>query len=331
MKAVAYERFGPAEEVLSRVEIADPVPGAGEVAVRLEASGINPSDVKLRAGARPGATMAFPQIVPHSDGAGKIVAVGEGVDEARIGQRVWVMNGQWRRAFGTAAEMIALPAGLTAPLPERASAEVGACLGIPALTAWMTLFETGEIAGRSVLITGGAGTVGRYAVQMARLGGAAQVFTTISGPEKAAHATSHSLAPDAVINYREEPVAERVMELTGGRGVDRIVEVDFGANLAASAEMIAEGGTIAAYASMGAPTPEMPYYPLMFKNVTIRLALCYLLGPEARARGAAQITEWLAEDRLSHAVGASFPFAETVSAHQAVEAGGVLGTVVVTI
>ncbi len=329
MRAVWYEGFGPAEEVLVAGEMADPQPGPGEVLVRLGASGVNPSDVKLRAGARPGATMAYPRIVPHSDGAGVVEAVGEGVPEERIGRRVWLWNGQWRRPLGTAAELIALPAAHTAPLPDGTSNAEGACLGIPAMTAWTTLFADGPIAGRSVLITGGAGSVGRYAVQMARIGGAAQVFVTVSGPEKAAHSTSHDHAPDAVIDYTREDVAERVLSMTNGRGVDRIVEVEFGGNLPATERMIAEGGTIAAYASMGAPAPSLPFYPLMFKNVTLRLVLVYLLDPATRARGAAELTGWLSDGRLSHAVGAEFPLSETAAAHRAVETGRTLGTVVV--
>lgn len=330
MRAVWYERFGPAPEVLEAGEMADPEPGPGEVLVRLEASGVNPSDVKLRAGARPGATMAYPRVVPHSDGAGRVLAAGEGVDPARVGRRVWLWNGQWRRAFGTAAELIALPAEQTAPLPEDVPAEVGACLGIPATTAWVALFADGSVAGQSVLVTGGAGAVGRYAVQMARLGGAAEVFVTVSGPEKAAHATSHPHAPDAVIDYRREDVAARVLELTEGRGVDRIVEVEFGGNLAATERMIAENGTVAAYASMAEPAPALPFYPLMFRGVTLRMPLAYLVPPPLRARAAAEITGWVAEGRLSHAVAATFPLAETAAAHLAVEAADRLGTVVVT-
>jgi NADPH2:quinone reductase len=331
MKAVWYEGFGPAGEVLVHGEMETPAPGPGEVLVRLAASGVNPSDAKLRAGARPGATMAHPRVVPHSDGAGVIEAVGEGVDRHRIGSRVWVWNAQWRRAFGTAAEYVALPAEQTAALPETASMAEGACLGIPAMTAWMTLFHDGPVSGQSVLVTGGAGAVGRYAVQMARLGGAAQVFTTVSGPEKAAHATSHAHAPDAVIDYRREDVAERVLALTEGAGVERIVEVEFGGNLAVSERVIAEGGTIAAYASMAEPEPRLPFYPLMFRNVRLHTALVYLLDPARRARGAAQITDWLAEGRLSHAVAEVHPLAGTAAAHRAVEAGDRLGTVVVEI
>ncbi|MGF1445134.1 MAG: NADPH:quinone reductase [Pikeienuella sp.] len=331
MRAVWYERFGPAREVLQTGEMADPVAGPGEVLLRLHASGVNPSDVKLRGGARPGAVMAYPRVIPQSDGAGVIEAVGDGVDPACIGQRVWIWNGQWRRAFGTCAERIALPAAQTAPLPETTAPEDAACLGIPAMTAWYALFEHGEIAGQRVLVTGGAGSVGRYAVQMARLGGAAQVFTTVSGPQKAAHATSHAHPPDAVIDYRQEDVAERVLDLTDGHGVDRIVEVEFGGNLPVTERIIAERGTVATYASMGVPAPVLPFYALMFKNVRLSLTLCYLMPDRLRETGAAAITQWLAEDRLSHAVGGVFSLDEAAQAHEAVEAGDCLGTVVVRV
>ena len=324
MKAVWYEGFGPAAEVLQVGEMPTPEPGPGEVLVRLHASGVNPSDVKLRAGARPGATMAFPRIVPHSDGAGVVEAVGEGVERAREGERVWIWNGQWRRAHGTAAEYVALPAEQAVRLPEGTSFAEGACFGIPAMTAWYGVLGDGPVGGQTVLVTGGAGTVGRYAVQIARLAGA-RVITTVSSPEKAAHAG----AADHVLNYREEQVAPKVMEITRGRGVERIVEVDFGANQAVSREVIAEGGTIAAYASASEMTPVLDFYPLMFRNVTLRMMLVYLLDAERRRRGEADLTRWLEEGALSHAVAGTFPLERTAAAHEAVEDGGKLGTVVV--
>ena len=326
MKAVWYEGFGPAGEVLVHGDMAEPAPGAGEVLVRLHASGVNPSDVKLRAGARPGAVMAFPRIVPQSDGAGVIEAVGAGVDAARVGQRVWLWNGQWRRQFGSAAEFIALPADQAVSLPEGTSFTQAACFGIPAMTAWAAVLGDGPVKDQTVLVTGGAGTVGRYAVQMARLAGA-EVITTVSGPEKAAHAgPAHH-----VINYREEDVAARVLEITGGRGVERIVEVDFGANIAVTEKIIAERGAIAAYASAAEMTPSIPFYPLLFRNARLWFLLVYLLDPAMRRRGEAQLTEWLEAGALSHAVAQTFALADTAAAHRAVEAGEKLGSVVVEI
>ena len=326
MKAIWYEGFGPARQVLQHGDMPTPEPGPGEVLVRLHASGVNPSDVKLRAGARPGATMAFPRIVPHSDGAGVIEAVGDRVDPARSGERVWIWNGQWRRPCGTAAEYIALPAEQAVRLPDGTGFAEGACLGIPALTAWYAVLGDGPVADRTVLVTGGAGTVGRYAIQMARLAGA-QVITTVSSPEKAAHAG----AADHVLNYREEQVAPRVMDITKGRGVDRIVEVDFGANQPTSQQIIAEGGTIASYASAAEMEPKLAFYPLMFRNVTLRMLLVYLMDDARRRRAEADLTAWLEAGALNHAVARKFSLAETSAAHEEVEAGDKLGTVVVEI
>nr|MCU0946075.1 NADPH:quinone reductase [Rubritepida sp.] len=185
MKAVWYERTGPAREVLVYGEMPTPNPRPGEVLVRLAASGVNPSDWKARGGSRP---MIAPRVIPHSDGAGVIEAAGPGVDPARIGQRVWIWNGQWKRPFGTAAQYIALPATQAVPLPAGTSFEAGACLGIPALTALHAVRTDGGVAGQSVLVAGGAGAVGHYAIQFARLLGARQVIATVSSPQKAQHA-----------------------------------------------------------------------------------------------------------------------------------------------
>ncbi|SPH16592.1 2-haloacrylate reductase [Defluviimonas aquaemixtae] len=325
MRAVWYEGFGPADEVLVTGDLPDPEPGPGEVLVRLKASGVNPSDVKLRAGARPGVTMAWPKIVPHSDGAGVIEAVGAGVDVARIGQRVWIWNGQWQRAFGTAAELIALPTEQAVPLPEGTSFADGACLGIPAMTAWFAVFGDGPVEGKTVLVTGGAGTVGRYACQMALLGGA-RVIATVSSEEKANHSTASEW-----VNYREANVAETVAEVTGGAGVDRIVEVDFAANQAASLALIKPGGTIAAYASASDVRPALDFYPFMFKNTVLRMLIVYLLDAQTRRRGEDQLTRWLAEGALSHAVVPGGGLAYAAAAHRRVEAGDKLGTVVLDI
>ncbi|MEO1775206.1 MAG: NADPH:quinone reductase [Pseudomonadota bacterium] len=328
MKAALYRRFGPADDVLEIVEMPMPDPGPGEVLVELRASGVNPSDVKLRAGARPGATMAYPYIVPHSDGAGVIVAAGEGVDQARIGQRVWLWNGQWRRQHGTAATHIALPAAQTAPLPEGTDFAAAACLGIPAVTAWTAVLGDGPVSGQRVLVTGGGGSVGRYAVQIAVQAGA-EVITTISSPAKAAHANGHDHPAHHTIDYRQQDVAERVLEITGGQGVDRIVEVDFGANIATTERIIAEGGTIATYASAGNMTPTLPFYPLMFRHTRLWMLIVYLLSPAERARATEGLTALLSAGSLSHAIAETHPLLQTAAAHAAVEAGTKLGTVVV--
>ncbi|WP_037370921.1 NADPH:quinone reductase [Salipiger mucosus] len=325
MKAVWYEGFGPASEVLQYGDLPDPEPAQGEVLIRLHATGVNPSDVKLRAGARPGAVMQYPRVVPHSDGAGVIEAVGRGVDPARVGQRVWTWNAGWQRDFGTAAEYVALPSHQTVPLPEGTSFAEGACLGIPAMTAWYALFRDGPIEGKTVLVTGGAGTVGRYACQMAALGGA-RVITTVSSPEKAAHSGTADW-----INYRKSDVASVVQDLTGGEGVDRIVEVDFAANQDTSLAVLKPGGTIAAYASASRMAPELAFYPLMFMNITLQMFVVYRVAPETHARGEAQLDGWLRDGKLSHAVVPCGKLSDAAAAHEKVEAGQKLGTVVLEI
>lgn len=322
MRAVWYEGFGPADEVLVAGEMPRPEPGPGEVLVRVKASGINPSDVKLRAGARPGAKMAYPRIIPHSDGAGVIEAVGADVPRSRIGQRVWLWNAQWQRAFGTCADYVALPSEQAVPLPESTSFAQGACLGIPAMTAWYALFASGPIEGKTVLVTGGAGTVGRYACQMARLGGA-RVITSVSSEAKAGHSTAAEW-----VNYRTDDLAEAVMDMTDGRGVDRIVDVDFAANQKTALDIIRPGGEIASYASVSNMKPELEFYGFMFKDITLRMLIVYQLCGETRRRGEAQIGEWLERGALSHAVVPGGGLSQAAAAHETVMAGQKLGTVV---
>jgi NADPH:quinone reductase len=326
MKAAWYERNGAAREVLQVGALPNPAPSPGEVLVRVHVSGANPSDVKSRAGARGG--MAFPRIVPHSDGAGVIEAVGPGGDKARIGERVWLWNGQWRRPLGTAAERIAVPSEQAVTLPAGVSFEAGACLGIPAMTAEACLFSDGPLEGRTVLVTGGAGAVGHFAIQLATWAGA-RVIATAGRPETIA--ACQEAGADFVIDYKSENVAERVRAATGGAGVDRIVEVEFGGNLETSLAVVKENGVIAAYASMGAPTPALPFYPLMFKAVTVRLVLVYILTPEARRRSIANLTAALEAGALTHPVAGRFALEDIARAHETVEAGNKLGQVLVSI
>jgi NADPH:quinone reductase-like Zn-dependent oxidoreductase len=324
MRAAWYGRNGPAREVLVLGEMPTPVPGPGEVLVRLATSGVNPSDWKTRAGSRP---MAGPRVIPHSDGAGTIAAVGEGVDRARIGERVWIWNGQWQRPFGTAAEFIALPAIQAVRLPEGTGFEASACLGIPALTAWRALETDGGVAGQRVLVAGGAGAVGHYAIQMARLMGAAQVIATVSSPQKAAHA--RAAGADAVIDYRSEDVAARLRELTGGHGADRVVEVDLAGNAALLPRLVARGGICACYGS-NRPEMTLAFGPMILSGAAIRFFIVYELPPAARAKGVAQLTAWLEAGALTHAIGATLPLAEIAAAHEVVEQGQVIGNVVLT-
>jgi NADPH2:quinone reductase len=322
MRAAWYERNGPAREVLVVGEMPTPSPAPGEVLVRLAASGVNPSDWKTRSGNRP---MPAPRVIPHSDGAGTIEAVGAGVDRARIGERVWIWNGQWKRPFGTAAEYIALPGAQAVRLPQGTSFEAGACLGIPALTAWRAVQTDGGVAGQTVLVAGGAGAVGHYAIQMAKLLGAARVLATVSSPEKAAHA--RAAGADEVIDYRMEDVAAVVKDLTGGRGVDRVVEVDLAGNAALLPQIVARDGFCACYGS-GKVEASLPFGPMILSGVAIRFFIVYELSEAARAQGLAQLTSWLEGGSLLHAVGATMPLDRIVEAHEAVERGAVMGNVV---
>ena len=270
----------------------------------------------------------FDKVIPHSDGAGIIEAVGEGVDLSRVGERVWIWNGAWKRPFGTCAEYICVPSEQAAPLPINVSFEAGACLGIPASTAYFGVYSDGSVEGKTVLVTGGAGAVGHYAIQFAKLGGA-KVITTVSGPEKAVHA--QSAGADAVINYREGDVAEAIMKATDGNGVDRIVEVEFGGNLEVSNKVLRNNGVIATYGSMAAMEPKLPFYPMMFKGVTLRMFLVYLLSDEARQSTIAGVNEMIGNAKLIHAITETYDLSDIANAHKAVESGKVIGNVVVQI
>lgn len=329
MRAVIYDRFGPAEEVLEVKEIPTPSPGAGEVLVRLHTSGVNPSDVKARAGARPGVTKPpYSVIIPHSDGAGVIEAVGEGVEHSRIGERVWVWNGQWQRAFGTAAEYICLPSAQAVSLPNGVSFEVGAALGIPGFTAAHAVFGGGSVEGKTVLVSGGAGAVGHLAVQMAAWGGA-HVISTARGADKLASVKNAGAAH--VLDYSADSLADQVLDANGGKPVDRIVEVEFGKNAETNTKVIVERGTIAAYGSAKDPAPTIPYYPLMFKAVTIDLLLIYILSAEERATAIAYLTRLLEAEALEFRLSEMIDFSDCARAHQLVETGGRVGPTILKI
>lgn len=325
MQAALYERTGPAREVLRVIELPDPQPAAGEVRVRLVTSGVNPSDVKMRGGLRAGA-LPWPHIVPHSDGAGVIDAVGPGVPASRSGERVWVWNACWGRPNGTAAGYVTLPSNQAVPLPASVSFEAGACFGIPALTAWQAVHMDGGVQGKQVLVTGGAGAVGHYAVQLAKAAGA-RVIATVSGDEKAAIA--RAAGADEIINYRSEHVAARALALTDGAGVDRVIEVDLAANLAAAIEALKPDGDIVPYGS-GALEIPIPFLPSVLKNIRYRFFIVYHLSAADRAHAVAGLTRALEAGQLQHQLGPSFALADIAAAHEAVERGA-LGNVVVTL
>ena len=325
MQAVFYKRTGAAADVLQLAELPDPQPGPGELRVRLRWSGVNPSDVKSRAGLR-SKLLAFPRIVPHSDGMGVVDAVGEGVAASRIGERVWVWNGAWGRAHGTAAQFIVLPARQAVVLPAGTSDEAGACLGIPALTALHAVLCGGGVQGQDVLVAGGAGAVGHYAVQFARLLGARSVIATVSSAAKAELA--RAAGADVLIDYRNDNVAERVRAATQGRGVDRIIEVDVAANAALDLDVIRPSGDCVVYGS-GKGEFTLPFFPMIAKNVNLRCFIVYNLEDADRARAEAVLASMLERGVLQHAIAQRLPLAQIVQAHELVETGKAIGNVVI--
>lgn len=323
MLAAWYTHNGAAAQVLKTGELPDPVPAPGEVRVRLYASGVNPSDVKARAGSR---KVRWERVIPNSDGAGVIDQVGSGVPASRIGTRVWIYNGQWDRPHGTSARYIAVPQALAVPLPDALTYEEGACLGIPVMTAHRCLFADGPVAGKTVLVTGGAGVVGHYAIQLAKWGGA-RVVTTVSSETKARHA--RAAGADLVINYRSESVAERVQESVGG--VDRIVEVDFGANLPVTARILRPYGVVASYASVRELNPVFPYAEFFGLNPVLRPVFVYTMPEEAKAQAHADIARWVSTSQPLFAIARRYPLKEVVSAHLEVERGEKIGHVLLKI
>src|SRR6266540_7495977 len=300
MRAAYYEANGAAREVLRLSEVETPQPGRGEVRVRLAVSGVNPSDVKSRAGLT--RKIAFPRVIPHSDGAGEIDQVGEGVSPSRVGERVWVWNGQWRRPFGTAAESIVLPSEQAVPLPTHIGMDVGACLGIPAYTAYQAVLLTGIAEGSTVLVAAGAGAVGHYAIQFAKKR-KATVITTVSSPAKGEIA--RRAGADHVVDYKRENVGERVMGLTGKRGVNAAIEVDLAANARLLPAVLAPNSVVAIYGS-SAPETSIPFQFLLQNSVELKFFLVYQMPPQLRARASAEITGMLERGELIHNVAQTF-------------------------
>ena len=318
MKAALYDRYGAAREVLRFEDVAQPEPGPGEVRVKIELSGINPTDWKSRSGATPRPIDGFQ--IPHHDGAGVIDAVGEGVDPARIGQRVWLWMAAAGRRWGTAAEWAVVPERMAVPLPGGVSAELGASLGVPAVTAHRCLFADGPIDGKTVLVAGGAGAVGHFAIELAKHAGA-RVITTVSGPQKAELATK--AGADLVVNYREPDAADRISSFAGPGGVDHVVELALGANLQLDLAVITRpDARIVCYAAE-ATDPVMPVRACMNANVILRFVLLYGVPLEALEQAAQDITAALADGALTELPTTKFRLDEIAAAHDAVEAGAV--------
>jgi NADPH:quinone reductase len=327
MKAVWFESFGAAADTLALGDQPTPQAGPGEVLVKLATTGVNPSDVKKRAGAFPN-LLDDGLVIPHSDGAGVIAQVGDGVDPARIGERVFVYQAQYGRRLGTAAQYVALDSVRAPRLPDEASFEVGACIGIPMMTAHRCVFADGSVEGQTVLVTGGAGRVGYYAIQWAKWGGA-NIIATASNPEDAA--TCRAMGASHVVNHRSPGWGDAILEATGGNKVDRVVDVEFGANLPEVLTCIGTGGTIATYSSTVEKEPKLPFLQMMFMDLTVRMVIVYAM-PEAAKRQAVDDTcQLLQAGILHHRIAHSLPFADMAHSHELVERGGFGGCVVVNI
>jgi NADPH2:quinone reductase len=272
--------------------------------------------------------MAFARVIPHSDGMGVVDAVGEGVDKRIVGRRVWVYNAAWGRPFGTAAGWTCVPEQMAVPLPDCVPDEAGACLGIPAMTALHAVLMDGGVAGKTVLVAGGAGAVGHYAIQFAARLGAARIFTTVSSEPKAQLA--RQAGADEVINYKSVPLVERVRELTHGLGVDRVIEVDMAVNGMQNLDLLRVGGECVAYGSSPAPL-NLPFPALLAKNVQLKFFLVYQLAARDRAVAQAVLQRMLTRPDLVHHIAARLPLSDIAAAHEMVEQGRALGNVVLSV
>ena len=327
MRAAWFDEFGAAKDVLTIGEIDKPSAGPGEVLVRLHTSGVNPSDVKKRAGSFAN-LLDDGFVIPDSDGAGIIEADGEGISRERLGERVWVYQAQFARRFGTAAEYVAIDSSRAARLSDQAGFDIGACLGIPVMTAHRCVFADGDVDGQTILVTGGAGRVGHYAIQWASQGGA-KVIATASNEADAAACIS--AGAETVVNHRDEDFADAALDANGGQPADRIVEIEFGANLATSVGIIRTGGTIATYSSTVDPEPKLPFFQMMNKDLTVRFVIVYAMPESAKQFAIADIERALDNELLQHRVAQKFPLAEIATSNEVIEQGSIRGCVILTI
>jgi NADPH2:quinone reductase len=327
LRTISYSALGDASDVLQFSEIATPSPAENEVLVELRFSGVNPSDVKSRKG-RPGMSKpVFDKIIPHSDGSGVITAVGNGVSASRIGERVWIWNGQWQRPSGTAATHIVLDQSQAVVLPDDVSFETGAVLGIPGLTAAHAVFANGDVTGLTVLVQGGGGTVGLLAVQLAKWGGATVIATCSPTDMDECRAAG----ADHVFDYRDPELVALVLSANGGALIDRIVEVEFGLNIEADASLIKPNGIIAVYGSAKSLTPQVPFIDLLFKAATLDIILIYLLPLDERLQIIDRLNQALAEGALNCPIARVFPLKDTIAAHELVESGVRDGAVLIDV
>ena len=326
MKAVWYEKVGDAKDVLQIGQIDDPSPGSNEVLISVKTSGVNPSDVKTRAGAR--GELQFSRVIPHSDGAGIIIDVGKNVNPNRVGEKVWIWNAAFGRPNGTCAELIALPEDQAVTMNDNVSFEAGACLGIPASTAYYGIFANGSIENKTLMVTGGAGAVGFYGIQLAKWAGA-NVISTVSSEKKAKIAKD--AGADLILNYKEDDIVNSVLDYTKGDGVDRVLEVEFGGNILINQNIVKPNGTIAAYASATVMEPTLPFYNLMFKGIKINTFLIYSISKEERKTVTGGISKALNENAIKHIIASTHSIDSVVDAHYAVESNKNIGNVIINI
>jgi NADPH:quinone reductase len=324
MLASWYDEQGPAAEVLQVGELPDPAPGPGEVRVRVAVSGVNPGDTKKRWGWT-GSAMPYLRVIPHSDAAGVIDAVGDGLDGRRTGQRVWVYGAQSYRPFGTAAQYVVVPAELAIPLPDHVSDDLGASLGIPGITAHRTVFADGPVDGKIVLVNGVLGGVGSLAAQLAAWGGATVIGTVRRATEL--NRVDPAVVAHAVALDTADPAAE--IRVHAPEGVDRIVEVSLSDNADLDDAVAANGATIAAYATRADRT-ELPFWTLLFNNVTLRLMGSDDFPAEAKRQAARDLTSAAAVGALTIEVGDRYPLTDIAKAHDRIDAGG-SGRILLTI
>jgi len=329
VRAVYYDRKGPAPKVLVLGELPDPQPEPGEVRVKVHVSGINPTDTKLRGGWDGNLEMPFPRVIPHQDGAGVIDRVGAGVPRSRLGERVWIYEAQRGRASGTAAEYVTLLAENAVTLPEGASFETGACLGIAGMTAHRCLFQDGGIQGQTVLVAGGAGAVGHAAIQLAKWGGA-RVVTTVSRPEQEKIALE--AGADLAVNRKTEDPVARIKAFTRGQGLDRVVEVAFEANLELNRAVLRANGVISTYSS-GPPdsAPRIPFTSIMRQGISVHFILVYVMPAEAHRAAARDLNAAIEAARYRPHVAGLFELDETARAHEAQESGGTVGKLLISV
>ena len=326
MKAAWFEKFGSAEQVIQVGEQPKPVAALGQVLVKLATSGVNPSDVKKRAGASP-SLLDDGLVIPHSDGAGVIESVGPGVPEDRVGQRVWVYQAQYGRRLGTAAEYVVLDSNRAIHLPDNTEFSVGACLGIPVMTAHRCVYADGDISGQVVLVTGGAGRVGYYAIQWALIAGAEVIATASNDADRD---TCLALGASAVVNHREPDWGKQVLIASQGKKVDRVIDVEFGANLPQILNCIATSGVVATYSSTQVKQPSLPFIDMMFMDLTLRMILVYAMPESAKVHAIEAITEALQTGKLQHRIAHKVTLDQITEGHKLVEQGGFGGCVIVS-